>query len=88
MISNLVNKREPAYLVSILRILLVSTALIKWSDLLLYTWTVNDPEHAKLLVDWEVDAITTDRAQWLSAQPLGELIDQPLYLMPAEIKFK
>ena len=41
---------------------------IKWSDLLLYTWTVNDPEHAKLLVDWEVDAITTDRAQWLSAQ--------------------
>ncbi len=39
---------------------------VKWENLLLYTWTVNDLEHAQKLVEWNVDAITTDRAQWLS----------------------
>lgn len=31
-----------------------------------YTWTVNDVETANKLVSYGVDAITTDRAQWLS----------------------
>ena len=41
---------------------------VKWQKLLLYVWTVNDPEHAKILADWKIDAITTDRAQWLKEQ--------------------
>ena len=38
---------------------------VKWSDLDLYVWTVNDPEKAKILIDWGVDGITTDRAEWM-----------------------
>lgn len=38
---------------------------VKWSDLDLYVWTVNNPEHAKRLIDWNVDAITTDKAEWM-----------------------
>lgn len=41
---------------------------VKWQKLLLYVWTVNDPEHAKILADWKIDAITTDRAKWLKEQ--------------------
>ena len=43
---------------------------VKWSDLLLYTWTINDLEKAQILTSWEVDAITTDRAQWLKKELL------------------
>lgn len=43
---------------------------IKWADLLLYTWTVNDLEKAKTLTSWHVDAITTDKAQWLKEELL------------------
>ncbi len=39
---------------------------VKRSNLLLYVWTVNDPIHAKQLIEWKIDGITTDRAQWLS----------------------
>jgi glycerophosphoryl diester phosphodiesterase len=38
---------------------------VKNAGLLLYVWTVNDPEHAKMLISWGVDAITTDVAQWM-----------------------
>lgn len=37
------------------------------AGLLLYCWTVNDVEIAKLLSFWGIDAITTDGAQWLSS---------------------
>ncbi len=40
---------------------------VKSYGLLLYTWTVNDVEKAKDLMDWGVDAITTDGATWLSS---------------------
>jgi len=33
--------------------------------LMLYVWTVNDPEKAKKLKSIGIDGITTDRAQWL-----------------------
>ena len=35
------------------------------AGLLAYCWTVNDIEKAKELADWEVDAITTDGAEWM-----------------------
>lgn len=38
---------------------------IQSSGLLVYTWTVNDVEKAKKLIDWGADAITTDGAHWL-----------------------
>ncbi|MCP5061440.1 MAG: glycerophosphodiester phosphodiesterase [Ignavibacteriae bacterium] len=41
---------------------------IKSADLLLYTWTVNNPQHAQSLIDWGIDGITTDRAQWLKTK--------------------
>ena len=41
---------------------------VKASGLLLYCWTVNDVEKTKNLMDWGIDAITTDRAQWLKSQ--------------------
>ena len=41
---------------------------VKASGLLLYVWTVNDPQHAKKLFSWNIDAITTDRAEWLRQQ--------------------
>ncbi len=41
---------------------------VKSADLLLYTWTVNNPQHAQSLIDWGIDGITTDRAQWLKTK--------------------
>lgn len=38
---------------------------VKWKKLLLYVWTVNDLSLAKKLADLRVDAITTDRAEWM-----------------------
>jgi glycerophosphoryl diester phosphodiesterase len=43
----------------------------KEKGLLLYTWTVNDPKFARELLNIGVDAITTDRAQWLNKQITG-----------------
>lgn len=37
------------------------------AELLLYCWTVNDIPKAKNLMDWGIDGITTDGAQWLSS---------------------
>lgn len=41
-------------------------AKVKKAGLLIYCWTVNNPEHAKNLISWNIDAITTDRAEWLA----------------------
>ncbi len=41
------------------------TDKVKFADLLLYVWTVDNPEHAKRLFDWGIDAITTNRANWM-----------------------
>ena len=41
------------------------TEKVKESNLLLYTWTINDPQLAKKLFSWGVDAVTTDRAGWM-----------------------
>ena len=41
---------------------------VKDEELLLYVWTVNDPLHAKKLISWGVDGITTDRAEWMKKQ--------------------
>lgn len=38
---------------------------VKTANLLLYTWTVNNPQQAKQLIKWQIDGITTDKAQWL-----------------------
>lgn len=38
---------------------------VKFTGLLLYVWTVNDPQKAKELISWGVDGITTDRAKWM-----------------------
>ena len=38
---------------------------IKSEKLLLYVWTVNDPEKAMLLMSMGIDGIATDRAQWM-----------------------
>lgn len=43
----------------------------KEHDLLVYTWTVNDVATAERLLEMEVDAITTDRSQWLKRQLTG-----------------
>lgn len=43
-------------------------AAFKENGLLLYTWTVNDVALGRKLLDLGVDAITTDRASWLSKQ--------------------
>ena len=48
---------------------------VKASGLLIYCWTVNDEQTAKNLMDWGIDAITTDRAQWLKFQI--QLADNP-----------
>ena len=40
----------------------------KKKGLLVYTWTVNRPEKAKLLIENGIDGITTDRASWMSEQ--------------------
>ena len=41
---------------------------VKSAGLLLYVWTVNDPKHAKKLISWGIDGITTDRCQWMKDQ--------------------
>ncbi len=41
---------------------------VKSAGLLLYVWTVDDPTHARKLVNWGIDAITTNKAQWLSSK--------------------
>jgi glycerophosphoryl diester phosphodiesterase len=41
---------------------------VKDAGLILYTWTVNNPEHAQQLVSWGIDGITTDRAGWMKNQ--------------------
>ncbi len=38
------------------------------ADLKIYCWTVNNPERAKDLRNWNIDGITSDRAHWLSEQ--------------------
>jgi glycerophosphoryl diester phosphodiesterase len=38
---------------------------IKSKDLMLYVWTVNDPDKAMWLKSIGIDGITTDRAQWI-----------------------
>ena len=38
---------------------------VKWKKLLLYVWTVNNLEQAKILADLGIDGITTDRAEWM-----------------------
>ncbi|OFX84201.1 MAG: hypothetical protein A2W99_00295 [Bacteroidetes bacterium GWF2_33_16] len=38
---------------------------IKSANLRLYAWTVNNPEKAKKLLGFGVDAIITDRAKWM-----------------------
>jgi glycerophosphoryl diester phosphodiesterase len=38
---------------------------IKSEDLMLYVWTVNDPNKAMWLKSIGIDGITTDRAQWI-----------------------
>lgn len=44
----------------------------KNQGLLVYTWTVNDPEKAKQLIKMGVDAITSDRPSWLKEQLTNE----------------
>ena len=40
----------------------------KQKSLLVYTWTVNDPERASQLINYGIDGITTDKAGWLKKQ--------------------
>jgi glycerophosphoryl diester phosphodiesterase len=44
---------------------------VKSAGLKLYVWTVNNPLKARKLVDWGVDGIITDRAQWLKQQVIN-----------------
>lgn len=45
---------------------------VKKSGLLIYTWTVNDLNHAKKLLFWGIDAVTTDRPSWMLDKLSGE----------------
>jgi glycerophosphoryl diester phosphodiesterase len=38
---------------------------IKHEDLSVYLWVVNDPIKAKQFIDYGVDGISTDRAEWM-----------------------
>lgn len=38
------------------------------ADLLVYTWTVNNPKTAEKLLDAGINGITTDRASWITQQ--------------------
>ena len=38
---------------------------VKSEDLMIYVWTVNDPNNAMWLKSIGIDGITTDRAQWI-----------------------
>lgn len=40
----------------------------KEESLLFYVWTVNEVQKAQILLDYGLDAITTDRAEWLNKQ--------------------
>jgi len=42
--------------------------VFKKSGLLVYAWTVNDPQIARQLIEFGIDGITTDRAEWLTEQ--------------------
>lgn len=44
---------------------------IKSEGLLVYVWTVNDLNEAQKVIDCGVDAITTNRAAWLTKQLVG-----------------
>ena len=46
---------------------------IKSSGLSVYLWTVNEPKKAKMFFDMGIDAITTDRAQWMKEQLTNQL---------------
>ena len=41
---------------------------IKAADLKIYAWTLDDPEKARALFEFDVDGITTNRAYWLRNQ--------------------
>ncbi|MCW3807485.1 glycerophosphodiester phosphodiesterase family protein [Plebeiibacterium marinum] len=43
----------------------------KKEGLLVYVWTVNDLYKAQNVINYGVDAITTDRAEWLTKQLVG-----------------
>lgn len=38
------------------------------AGLLVYGWTINNGEKAKTLIEYGIDGITTDRAQWMTEQ--------------------
>lgn len=41
---------------------------IKQAGLLVYAWTVNNPDQGKVLINAGIDGITTDRANWMINQ--------------------
>jgi glycerophosphoryl diester phosphodiesterase len=41
---------------------------IKRSDMLIYCWTVNDPEKVKVLIENGIDGVTSDRVSWILNQ--------------------
>jgi len=41
---------------------------LKDAGFLIYTWTVDDPEQARTLLDFGIDGITTNRASWMANQ--------------------
>lgn len=41
---------------------------VKKAGLLLYAWTVNDPDEARRLIELGVDAVATDRPGWMRKQ--------------------
>ncbi len=40
----------------------------KEAGLLVYTWTVDDPEKAKTIINYGIDGLTTNRAGWMMEQ--------------------
>ena len=38
------------------------------SDLLIYSWTVNSPRHARTLIECGIHGITSDRPSWMIKQ--------------------
>lgn len=45
---------------------------VKSAGLLLYVWTVDDVDKARVLYDWGIDGVTTNRAQWLRDKLFNE----------------
>lgn len=41
---------------------------LKNAGLYIYAWTINDPGTARELIEYGIDGITTDRAEWLQEQ--------------------